>query len=146
METICLEPIGVIHSPFKSTAEIPRQSIYAADTRATIELREDLADGLYTLEESPYIMVLFYFHQADPCILQQRSHHDPNLRGVFATRSPARPNPIGMTIVKLIGINGNCLEIQGIDMLDGTPVLDIKPYSAGLNPPFEQPNESVTKG
>ncbi len=135
MESIQFEPIGVIHSPFKSTAEIPRQSIYAPDTRATIELREDLTDGLYTLEESPYIVVLFYFHQGDPCQLQQRSRHDPRLRGVFATRSPARPNPIGVTIVKLLGINKNFLEIEGIDMLDGTPVLDIKPYSAGLNPP-----------
>lgn len=138
MESITFEPIGVIHSPFKNTDEIPRQSIYAADTRATIELKEELQPGLYTLDESPYIVVLFYFHQADECLLQQRSRHDENLRGVFATRSPRRPNPIGMTIVKLVQVNGNRLEIEGVDMLDGTPVLDIKPYSAGLNPPSDQ--------
>lgn len=135
MEPIVFEPIGVIHSPFKNTDEIPRQSIYADKTRAFIEIKEDLQEGLYTLSEFPYIIVLFYFHQAKVCALQQRSRHDQNLRGVFATRSPRRPNPIGLTIVKLIEVNGNRLEIEGIDMLDGTPVLDIKPYSAGLNPP-----------
>ena len=135
MEPIIFEPIGVIHSPFKNIDEIPRQSIYADKTRAFIEIKEDLQEGLYTLSEFPYIIILFYFHQAKVCTLQQRSRHDQNLRGVFATRSPRRPNPIGLTIVKLIEVNGNRLEIEGIDMLDGTPVLDIKPYSAGLNPP-----------
>ncbi|CFX62149.1 Uncharacterised domain UPF0066 [Syntrophomonas zehnderi OL-4] len=135
MQPVYFEPIGVIHSPFKNVDEIPRQSIYAADTRAFIELKEELRAGLYTLDESPYIVVLFFFHQAGECLLQQRSRHDETLRGVFATRSPRRPNPIGMTIVKLVRITENWLEIEGVDMLDGTPVLDIKPYSAGLNPP-----------
>lgn len=139
MQPIIFEPIGVIHSPFKNIEDIPRQSIYAADTRAFIELREELQAGLYTLNESAYIVVLFYFHQAGECLLQQHSRHDETLRGVFATRSPRRPNPIGMTIAKLIQITENRLEIEGVDMLDGTPVLDIKPYSAGLNPP-ESPN------
>jgi tRNA-Thr(GGU) m(6)t(6)A37 methyltransferase TsaA len=139
MNTIIFKPIGVIHSPFKSTEEIPRQSIYADKVRATIELNKDLIDGLYTLEEYSHIVILFYFHQAKPCQLQQRSRHDHNLRGVFATRSPARPNPIGLTISKLISIKENVLEIEGIDMLDGTPVLDIKPYSPGLNPPEADP-------
>lgn len=134
MDAIKMQPIGIIHSPFKNTDEIPRQSIYAAETRATIELDPGLTEGLYTLEEFPHIVILFYFHQARPCQLQQRSRRDANLRGVFATRSPARPNPIGLTIARLIGINGNILEIEGIDMLDGTPVLDIKPYNSGLNP------------
>ena len=138
MEAITVEPIGIIHSPFNSTDEIPRQSIYAANTRAIIELREELQEGLYTLEEFPYIIVLFYFHQADTCQLQQRSRHDQNLRGVFATRSPRRPNPIGITTAKLVQVNGNQLVIEGVDMLNGTPVLDIKPYSAGLNPPWDQ--------
>lgn len=138
MESIIFKPIGVIHSPFKVIEEIPRQSIYAVETRAFIEIREDLQEGLYTLSEFPYIIVLFYFHQAEACLLQQCSRHDKNLRGVFATRSPRRPNPIGLTIAKLVEVKGNRLEIEGIDMLDGTPVLDIKPYNAGLNPPEGQ--------
>lgn len=135
METIHFEPIGIIHSPFKNTEDIPRQNIYAADTVATIELRQDLTDGLYTLETFSHIIVLFYFHRANPCQLLLRTRNDHNLRGIFATRAPARPNSIGMSIVKLIAIHGNRLEIAGVDMLDGTPVLDIKPYSPGLNPP-----------
>lgn len=134
MKPVVFEPIGVIHSPYKDTDEIPRQSIYAAEVRAQIELREELTAGLYTLEEFPYIVILFHFHEAHDFLLQQRSRHDQNLRGVFATRSPRRPNPIGMTIAKLVVINGNILEIEGVDMLDGTPVLDIKPYNPGLNP------------
>lgn len=127
----------MIRSPFKDISEIPRQSIYASNERAVVEIREELKDGLTYLEQSKYIVILFHFNQSDSYELIQYPHGGSEARGVFATRSPRRPNPIGMSIVKLLKIDGCNLEIQGVDMLDGTPVLDIKPYSEGLNPPSE---------
>lgn len=134
MKKIEFHPVGIIRSPFKTTEEIPRQSIHAADKTAVIEIREEFKDGLKDLEKLSYIIVLFQFHQSKDYHLITRPHGSKEEKGVFATRSPHRPNPIGMSIVKLLEIDGCNIKIQGVDMLDGTPVIDIKPYSPGLNP------------
>ncbi len=135
MDEIAFRPIGYIKSPFKSLSDIPRQSIYAAEKIAEIEINEEYVKGLLHLDNHSHIIVLFHFHQSpgfDLCV--KRPGNSPLSRGVFATRSPHRPNAIGLSIVELLEMKGNKLIIRGVDMLDGTPVLDIKPYSAGLNP------------
>jgi tRNA (adenine37-N6)-methyltransferase len=125
-------PIGVVRSPFRERAEAPRQSSLARETRGTIELypQRDFEHALEDIEEWSYLWVLFWFHLNEgwrPKVLPPRS---AKRRGLFATRSPYRPNPIGMSVVKLERVEGLVLHVSGLDMLDGTPVLDIKPYVA----------------
>ncbi|EJO5346793.1 tRNA (N6-threonylcarbamoyladenosine(37)-N6)-methyltransferase TrmO [Clostridium botulinum] len=134
MDTIKLEPIGYVKSPFKTLDEIPPQSIYAKDKKALIELNEELIDGLKDLDKNSHIIVIFYFDKSKDFNLITKTPWSDEKKGVFSTRSPKRPNPIGLSIVKLIEINHNKILIEGVDMLDGTPVLDIKPYSEKLNP------------
>lgn len=134
MEEIKFSPIGYINSPFKRTDEVPRQSIYAVDKTAIIELKQEYKDGLKDLDRFSHIVVLFYFHESKDFDLLTYPHGCIEKKGVFASRSPRRPNSIGLSIVKLLKIDECRLEIQGIDMLDGTPVLDIKPYFPSLNP------------
>jgi tRNA-Thr(GGU) m(6)t(6)A37 methyltransferase TsaA len=129
-DTLVCTPIGYFHSPFSDRVEAPRQSAAARDVRATIELRPgcDFEHALEDLDEWSHLWVLFWFHLNEgwrPKVLPPRS---ARRRGVFSTRSPHRPNPIGLSVVKLEGIDGLWLTVSGIDVLDGTPVLDIKPY------------------
>ncbi|MEW8973172.1 MAG: tRNA (N6-threonylcarbamoyladenosine(37)-N6)-methyltransferase TrmO [Tissierellaceae bacterium] len=131
---IVMEPIGFIKSPYKDTREIPRQSIYSEDKRAVIEVLPKFSEGLEGIQENAYGVILFYFHQSKEAPLRLLSRKTNEMTGVFATRSPNRPNGIGISIVKFIKIEENRLEFQGVDMVDGTPVLDIKPYSPDLNP------------
>ncbi len=122
-------PIGYVRSPFKEKSDAPRQATLA-DVTATIELLPDYVDGLADLEGFDRIWVLFWFDRAEgwkPKVLPPRSTEK---RGVFATRSPHRPNPIGMSPVRLDRIEGNVLHIRELDILDGTPVVDLKPYIA----------------
>jgi tRNA-Thr(GGU) m(6)t(6)A37 methyltransferase TsaA len=121
------EPIGVVRSPFKEKMEAPRQP---QDAEGTIELLpgKNFEDALDGIEAWDHLWVLFVFDRAEgwrPKVLPPRS---AERRGVFATRSPHRPNPIGMSVVRLLGVDGLTLRVRGLDMLDGTPVLDIKPY------------------
>jgi tRNA-Thr(GGU) m(6)t(6)A37 methyltransferase TsaA len=136
MEKIEFKPIGYIKSEYKTIDEIPRQSILAPASRAKIILDSRYQDGLLTLDESEHIIILFHFHKTVDCELRFIPRHSKKkkLRGVFATRSPRRPNPIGLSVVRLLGICENEIEFEGVDMLDGTPVIDIKPYSRGLEP------------
>ncbi|APC83787.1 tRNA (N6-threonylcarbamoyladenosine(37)-N6)-methyltransferase TrmO [Clostridium botulinum] len=134
MNTIKLNPIGYIKSPFKNLEEIPPQSIYAKDKKALIEIKEELVEGLKDLDKNSHIIILFYFNKSKDFNLITKTPWSDEKKGVFSTRSPRRPNPIGLSIVKLIEIDHNKIIIKGIDMLDGTPVLDIKPYSEELNP------------
>jgi len=130
---LALTPIGVLRTPFKDKAEVPRQSSVAAEARGVIELEpdRDLADAIDGLEAFDTIWVLFWFHENGghyrPKVSPPRSSER---RGVLATRSPHRPNPIGLSAVRLERIEGLRLFIAGVDMLDGSPVLDIKPYIA----------------
>ena len=132
---IQMQPIGYIKSPYKTVKEIPRQSTLSEDKTAVIEILPEYREGLTGIEENSYGVILFYFHKSTgkaPMI--QVSHKSNKATGVFNTRSPRRPNGIGISIVQFKKIEGNELEIQGVDMIDGTPVLDIKPYSSELNP------------
>ncbi|MBY6950532.1 tRNA (N6-threonylcarbamoyladenosine(37)-N6)-methyltransferase TrmO [Clostridium botulinum] len=134
MNTIKLNPIGYIKSPFKNLEDIPPQNIYAKDKKALIEIKEELVEGLKDLDKNSHIIILFYFNKSKDFNLITKTPWSDEKKGVFSTRSPRRPNPIGLSIVKLIEIDHNKIIIKGIDMLDGTPVLDIKPYSEELNP------------
>lgn len=131
---ITMSPIGYIKSPFKDIKEIPRQSIYAENKKAIIEILPEYKEGIKDIEEGSYGVILFYFHKSEGYTLRTISHKNWKSQSVFSTRSPNRPNGIGMSIVKFTKIDNNKIEFQGVDMLDGTPVLDIKPYSAELNP------------
>lgn len=131
---IVMKPIGFIKSPFKEVKEIPKQSVFAVYKKATIEILPQYSEGLEGIKENSYGVILFYFHKSKEGSLRLVSHKTREMTGVFSTRSPKRPNGIGLSIVKFTKIEENKLEFQGVDMIDGTPVLDIKPYSSELNP------------
>jgi tRNA-Thr(GGU) m(6)t(6)A37 methyltransferase TsaA len=128
-ELVC-RPIGFVRSPFRERAEAPRQASAARDARGTIELLpgRDFEHALADLELWPYLWVIFWFHLNEgwrPKVLPPRS---AKKRGVFATRAPYRPNPLGLSVVKLEKVEGLVLHVSALDMLDATPVLDLKPY------------------
>jgi tRNA-Thr(GGU) m(6)t(6)A37 methyltransferase TsaA len=125
---IIYKPIGAIHSPFKEPREAPIQSACAWDIAGTVEIFPEYSEGLADLEGFSHIILLYHFHLSKVFSLKVKPYLDEQLRGVFATRAPARPNPIGMSIVRLVKIEGEKLCIRDVDILDGTPLLDIKPY------------------
>jgi tRNA-Thr(GGU) m(6)t(6)A37 methyltransferase TsaA len=122
-----MKPIGVIHSPFTDKAQTP---IQAARSQALgrIEVYPEFAAGLQDLDGFSHLILLYVFHQSNGYTLQVKPFLDDQVRGLFATRYPRRPNPIGLSIVQLLARQENILDIEGVDMLDGTPLLDIKPY------------------
>ncbi len=134
MQNIQYHPIGIISTPFKENAGIPRQAAGARDIKGTIEIFDEFSAGLADLEDFSHIVVIFHLHLVKNPSLKACPPWDAREHGVFATRSPYRPNPIGVSVVQLESIKKNILHISGIDMADGTPVLDIKPYIPGLNP------------
>jgi tRNA-Thr(GGU) m(6)t(6)A37 methyltransferase TsaA len=133
MTRIQYTPIGIIHSPFLQNGNVPVQPIYSKDTEATIEIYDEYVDGIKDLAGFSQIILLFHLDRISGYKLQTVPHFDNKLRGVFATRSPSRPNPIGLSITRLVKIRGNILHIKGIDALDKTPLLDIKPYIQKLD-------------
>lgn len=128
MDEISYKPIGIIHSPYKEPKGSPIQAAAAKGVKGTIEVYSQFTDGLKDLEGFAYIIVLFHLHLAKDHPLVVKPFLDDKLHGVFATRSPCRPNTIGLSTVRLRKIEKNTLFIEDLDMLDGTPVLDIKPY------------------
>ena len=134
MNPVTYEPIGAIHSPFKNPSGIPRQAAGAQDIAAKIEIFDEYIDGLTDLDGFSHILVIFHLHLVTEPSLKAHPPWDNKEHGVFATRSPHRPNPIGVSVVRLESINGNILKVSCVDMADGTPVLDIKPYIPKLNP------------
>lgn len=127
---LTLQPIGVVRSPFRDKHSAPRQPDPAAATEGTVELfpLTGYRDGLLDIERWSHIWLLFWFHHSagwKPHVYPPRSAHK---RGVFATRAPHRPNPIGMSVLRLVRVDGLVLHVRDLDLLDGTPVLDIKPY------------------
>ncbi len=127
-EEIRYHPIGIIHSPFHDISGMPIQPSGAKGIEGTIEVREDLTDGLRDLDGFSHIIVIYHFHKSQGYALRVTPFLDKTPRGVFATRAPRRPNPIGMSVVELVKIEGNVIHIENVDILDGTPLLDIKPY------------------
>lgn len=124
----CIKPIGTIHTHFSQATGTPIQSSVANGAEGTIELLAEFELGLKDLEGFDRIWLIYQFDRASDPQLIVRPYLDPAEHGIFATRSPARPNKIGMSPVRLLGIQGNRLQIADVDMLDGTPLLDIKPY------------------
>ena len=122
-----MHPIGVIHSPFTDKSKTPIQPSRST-AKGTIEIFSDFVDGLSDVDGFSHIILLYYFHRSSGYELKVKPFLDNQLRGLFATRHPCRPNPIGMSIVRLLRCQMNELEIEGIDVLDNTPLLDIKPY------------------
>jgi len=121
-------PIGVIRTPFKVPKGTPIQPPAARGAEGRVELFPEYVDGLKDIEGFSHIILIYHFHLSGPPRLWVRPYMDDIERGVFATRAPARPNPIGLSVVKLEGIEGNALHIRDVDVVDGTPLLDIKPY------------------
>ncbi len=122
-----LKSIGIIHTPYKSDGEAPYQA-YKSEEIGEIEVFKEYEKGLKDIEGFSHLIILYLFNKSKGYSLLVRPFLDENLRGLFATRSPSRPNPIGLTIVELLECNGNILRVRGVDMLDGTPLLDIKPH------------------
>lgn len=125
---ITFKQIGTIHTPFTKREGTPIQSAAASGVKGRIELDPEFADGLKDLDGFSHIILIYHFHKSDGYSLHLKPFLDDELRGVFATKAPRRPNPIGLSIVRLAGIHGNILDIEEVDMLDGTPLLDIKPF------------------
>jgi len=128
MKRVIIEPIGIIHTPFTITEKIPRQGRFSENTVGYVELDISLTDGLLDLDTFTHAILVFHFHESDFSELIQKPKRDNKPHGVFATRTPQRPSGIGTTTVKLKSIKNNIIEFYGADMIDGTPLLDIKPY------------------
>ena len=123
-----MKQIGVLHTPFNGLNGIPIQSI-RSDSPGTVELYPEYLDGLEGIEEFSHIYLLYVFHQSrNEVKLKVQPFLDDRMHGVFATRYPVRPNPLGFSVVRVTGRQGSILEFIGADMLDATPLLDIKPY------------------
>jgi tRNA-Thr(GGU) m(6)t(6)A37 methyltransferase TsaA len=120
--------IGVIHSPFVEESGMPIQPAGAKDIKGTVEVFDEYVEGLMDLDGFSHIILLYYFHRVSEAKLQVVPFLDTRKHGVFATRAPKRPNPLGLSVVKLISIEGNKLFIENVDVIDGTPLIDIKPY------------------
>jgi tRNA-Thr(GGU) m(6)t(6)A37 methyltransferase TsaA len=121
-------PIGIIHSPCGTAAGTPVQPCFASGIEARVEVFPEYAEGLRDLEGFERIWLLFWCHQARAAQLSVVPYRDCHSHGVFATRAPSRPNPVGMSAVMLLGIRDTVLHVAGVDILNGTPLLDIKPY------------------
>jgi tRNA-Thr(GGU) m(6)t(6)A37 methyltransferase TsaA len=128
MSEIIYKPIGFVHSPYKSLDNMPIQPSGAMGIKGQIEIESEFIDGLSDLAGFSHIIVLYHMHLVNTFRLKVIPFIDSVERGVFATRSPVRPNPIGLTVAKLISIEGKILNIEDFDMVDQTPVIDIKPY------------------
>jgi tRNA-Thr(GGU) m(6)t(6)A37 methyltransferase TsaA len=126
--TIEYRAIGVVHSTFDMPAGMPIQSAGAEGIRGTVEVYADFAPGLKDLDGFSHIILLYHFHRSGVAELELKPFLDSQTRGVFATRAPKRPNPIGISVVRLTKIIGTTLYIENVDILEGTPLLDIKPY------------------
>lgn len=122
------KPIGVIHSPFKEPKGTPIQPSGAKGVEGKVEVFPQYAEGLKDLEGFSHIILVYHFHLSKKPSLIAKPYVDTETHGVFATRSPSRPNPIGISVVRLVRVEGNTLHVRDIDAVDGTPLLDIKPY------------------
>ena len=134
--TFTFRPIGTIHSPYTATREIPKGLGVEQTAEGTIEILPEYEAGLQDVEGFSHLFVIWVFDRAGalPETWVGRPPADDKPHGVFATRSPRRPNPLALTVVELLGREGRLLSVRGVDMLDGTPVLDLKPYLSSVPP------------
>jgi len=133
-------PIGFVHSPYTDTKDIPKGLGAKHEVEGTIEVVPKFETGLTDIEGFSHLYIIWMFDRSQGYELLGQPPSDNRPHGVFATRSPRRPNPIGLTVVELLGRDGAVLRVRGIDMLDGTPVLDIKPYLSSV------PEEKLRRG
>jgi len=131
-----MQPIGQVRSPFNDTSRIPKGLGAKHQAEGTLEIRAEFEAGLTDIEGFSHLIVIWAFDRSEGFALVGTPPSDDRPHGVFATRSPRRPNPIGLTVVELLSRDGRRLHVRGVDMLDGTPILDIKPYLS--NVPAEQ--------
>jgi len=128
MQQITMRPIGVIHSPYTDGTDMPIQGIFNSAMEACVELKDKYAGGLKDLDGFSHAIILYYFHKSQREDIEGQPFLEVNKHGIFAIRSPHRPNHIGLSIVKIKRIEANKIYFSQVDILDGTPVLDIKPY------------------
>lgn len=128
VEDIRYKPIGIIRTPFTDKKQTPIQPVFGENTPGKIELFPEYTDGLKDIEGFSHLFLIYHFHRAKECTLRMMPYLEDLERGIFAIRHYNRPNPIGLSLVKLESVTGNILEISQVDILDGTPLLDIKPY------------------
>lgn len=139
-EVFQMRPIGYVRSPFADASQIPKGRGAKHTAEGTIEVLPEFGDGLTDIEGFSHLFVIWVFDRSEGFELIGTPPTDSRPHGVFATRSPRRPNPIGLTVLRLLGRDGRHLTVEGVDMLDGTPILDIKPYQSSI------PTESLRLG
>jgi tRNA-Thr(GGU) m(6)t(6)A37 methyltransferase TsaA len=128
MGDIRYRPIGVVHSPFKEAKGTPIQPAAAEGITGTVEVFPEYAEGLEDIEGFSYVILIYHFHLSRKVPLKAKPYMDDKAHGVFAMRGPSRPNPIGISVVRLVRVEGNVLHVEDVDIVDGTPLLDVKPY------------------
>jgi len=131
---LAMQPIGYVRSPYKDTREIPKGLGASHAAEGVLEIRTEFEPGLTDIEGFSHLYVIWAFDRSEGFDLMASPPSDDRPHGVFATRSPQRPNPIGLTVVELLRREGPVLQVRGVDMLDGTPILDIKPYLSNVPP------------
>ncbi|MEJ2109651.1 MAG: tRNA (N6-threonylcarbamoyladenosine(37)-N6)-methyltransferase TrmO [Acidobacteriota bacterium] len=140
MDELKMRPIGHIHSSYSDTRQVPKGLGTKHTLEGTLEILQEFEEGLQDIEGYSHLFILWVFHKVRGYELVGRPPTDNRPHGVFSTRSPRRPNPIGLSVVELLERDGRTLHLRGIDMLDGTPVLDIKPYTSSI------PMEKLRRG
>jgi tRNA (adenine37-N6)-methyltransferase len=133
MDEVTYKFIGVVRSQFTDPEGMPIQPKAAIGIQGTVELKTEFVPGLKDLEGFSHIILIYHFHLSGNCSLEATPFLDDTPRGAFATRVPSRPNSIGLSVVRLKGIRGNLLDIEDVDILDGTPLLDVKPFIPELD-------------
>ena len=128
MNKIIYKPIGVVHSPFKEPRGTPIQPSIIKGIKGEVEIFPEYIEGLQDINGFSHIILIYHFHLSTKSSLKAKPFMDDKIHGIFAIRGPSRPNPIGISIVRLIKVNSNILDIENLDIVDGTPLLDIKPY------------------
>ena len=127
-EKITMSPIGVIHSPYKQIKDMPIQGKFKPEIKAYVELKSEYTAGLKDLDAFSHVIIIYHFHKSQKVQIEGKPFLEGNKHGIFAIRSPHRPNHIGLSVIKIEKIEYNKLHFIEVDVLDGTPVLDIKPY------------------
>jgi tRNA-Thr(GGU) m(6)t(6)A37 methyltransferase TsaA len=126
------QPIGYVRSPYSGTSQVPKGPGTQHSAEGRLEIAPEFEEGLTDVEGFSHLFVIWVFHRSEGYALMGVPPTDDRPHGVFATRSPYRPNPIGLTVVEVLGREGCNVHVRGVDMLDGTPILDIKPYMSGV--------------
>jgi len=135
-----IQPIGFVKSPYTETSQIPKGCGASHEAEGVLEIEPEFEEGLTDIEGFSHLFVIWVFHKVEGYSLLGTPPTDNRPHGVFATRSPFRPSPIGLTVVELIRRDGSRLHVRGVDMVDGTPILDIKPYLSSI------PQEKLRRG